>query len=139
MSSHKWTVSQAAQILGVSEKTIYRRIKSGKLKAKIEGTSPTAHWMITPVDTKKLLSSQKDRQESGQESGQDRQSISGQEISIIAILKEQLKEKDRQIGELHVLLREAQGQIKAILPAPEQHEEQTLTKPTKKKHWWWPF
>ena len=39
MSSQKWTVSQAAQTLGVSEKTVYRHIKSGKLKAKIEGAA----------------------------------------------------------------------------------------------------
>lgn len=124
MSSQRWTVSQAAQALGVSEKTIYRRIKSGQLKASLHGSPPTIHWMIEPVVNIGQLSRQED------------QGITSQEpTAITEILREQLQEKDRQIAELHVLLREAQGQIKTLLPAP-RGEEQI---PMRKRRRWWPF
>jgi len=136
MSSQKWTVSQAAQILGVSEKTVYRHIKSGKLKARIEGAPPTAHWMVDPVVKKGQLSGQSGGQPSGQGDGQDRLVTSSQEsTTVIEILREQLREKDRQIAELHVLLRASQGQINTLLPAPREEEQP----PVRKKHRWWPF
>jgi AraC-like DNA-binding protein len=122
-----WTVAQTAQALGVSEKTVYRRIKSGQLKARLEGQPP--NWIIEPVDISGHGGGHASRQQyicSG-EAGDGA-------ILTIEILREQLGEKDRQIAELHVLLREAHGQMERLLPAPQEEAQGA-----KARHWWWPF
>jgi hypothetical protein len=57
-----------------------------------------------------------ERKAGRQTSGTDRNVLQ----ATIELLKQQLQEKDRQIGELHVLLREAQGQIQKMLPMPSR-------------------
>ncbi len=125
MAGQKWTIDQAARALGVSEKTIYRRIKSGQLQATLEGTPPTEHWMIEPVAGGKeetIPDSVPDGKNQDKERGTD----------LIHLLEDQLREKDRQISELHILLRESQGQMKLLLP--ESTPEPTTR--VKKRHWW---
>jgi hypothetical protein len=108
----------------VSEKTIYRRIKSGQLVAKLEGQPTNPHWVIELVDV--------GRPQAGQRSGQGEDAGS----FVIELLREQLQEKDRQIAELHVLIREGQEQLRRLLPAPMNQQE---PHEPKKRRWWWPF
>ena len=125
MADMKWTIDQAARALGVSEKTIYRRIKSGQLHAALQGTPPTQHWMIEPVtDIRQDIAAEvtPDKDENKVEHPE----------TLIRILEEQLREKDRQISELHVLLRESQGQMVKLLPASTQESP----KPARKRRWW---
>ena len=125
MTGQKWTIDEAARALGVSEKTIYRRIKAGQLKATLEGTPPTQHWMIEPITD--VL------EDVIAESAWSREAKKKKESeSLIHILEEQLREKDRQISELHILLRESQGQVKLLLPESTQGNGT----PTKKRRWW---
>jgi DNA-directed RNA polymerase specialized sigma subunit len=84
--------------------------------------------MVDAVDTGRL----EGRQGSGHGTGQ----VEVEKSPVLEVLREQLREKDRQIAELHVLLRETQGQIERLLPA---HISQPETQMLKKRHWWWPF
>jgi excisionase family DNA binding protein len=102
MARQYWTLSEAAEALGVSDKTIRRRIRSGQIKAKMEH----GQWFVEQLDIGETTV---------------RQVSNGLEL-----LRKQLEEKDRQIAELHVLLRQAQEQTQRLLPMPS------------KKHWWNP-
>ena len=134
MSNQRWTVSEAARALGVSEKTVYRRIKSGRLSAKLEGGPDSPHWMIDRVDRVDGVDTvDRDR---GQVSRHRVEQIEAGKSPVLDVLREQLQEKDRQIAELHVLLREAQGQLQRLLPAPIGKTE---TYEHRKRRWWWPF
>ena len=128
-SDNRWTVSEAARALRVSEKTVYRRIKSGQLNARLKGQSPGAHWLIEPVDTGGHIA----RQE--YTCREDTVSLTA---ATVELLRGQLGEKDRQIAELHVLLRDAQGQLKGLLLAP-QGEGQSWGRDKNRRRWWWPF
>ena len=102
MGRQYWTLRETADALGVSDKTIRRRIKSGRLKAKMEN----GEWLVERVDTGQV----------------EVRHVS----SELEMLRRQLDEKDRQIAELHVLLRQAQEQVQRLLPMP------------KGKRWWNP-
>ena len=123
------TIGQAATTLGVSEKTVRRRIKRGLLNAKLMGDPP--HYEIEPVEIgiDEDLSSQKDQ---SVQAVMDHGHATGYNIAyqdLIDMLKEQLTEKDGQIKELHILLQGAQEQAGRMLTARVQ----------KKRNWWWPF
>jgi len=51
-SKYKIDVQEAKEILGVSRKTIYNRLKSGKLDGKKVPTDNTMKWMINEEDIK---------------------------------------------------------------------------------------
>jgi len=102
MSREYWTIGETAKKLGVSEKTIRRRIKCGELKARME----SGRWMVEWMDV-----------------GNEESSHVSSELEV---LRKQLEEKDRQIAELHVLLRQAQEQWQRFLPMPS------------KRQWWNP-
>lgn len=132
MTRQGWTISEAARALGISEKTVRRHIKSGRLKAWMED----GQWFIERAGKgqtegrHRVGSDQttgRQRVDTGERLGRQASSADrGALQATIELLKQQLQEKDRQIGELHVLLREAQGQIQKMLPAPS------------KRRWWNP-
>lgn len=115
MTRQGWTVSEAARALGISEKTVRRHIKSGQLKARMED----GQWLIERAGKGQTGGGHRVDSEGKvgrQASGTDRNVLQ----ATIELLKQQLQEKDRQIGELHVLLREGQGQIQKMLPVPSR-------------------
>ncbi|MBN2185912.1 MAG: helix-turn-helix domain-containing protein [Dehalococcoidia bacterium] len=137
MARQGWTVGEAARALGISEKTVRRHIKSGQLKAWMED----GQWLIERagkertegghrVDSEEEVGRQRvdndqttGRQRVDTEERAARQASSADRSTLhatIGLLRQQLEEKDRQIGELHVLLREAQGQIQKLLPMPSR-------------------
>ena len=132
MTRQAWTVTEAARTLGISEKTVRRHIKSGQLKAWMEN----GQWLIERagkgrtegrhrVDSDQTMGRQ--RVDTGERAARQASSADRSTLqATIGLLKQQLEEKDRQIGELHVLLREAQGQIQKMLPMPSR------------RHWWNP-
>ncbi|MQF65079.1 hypothetical protein FIM04_03040 [SAR202 cluster bacterium AC-409-J13_OGT_754m] len=140
------TIGQTAATLGVSEKTIRRRIKKGLLNAKLVGEPP--HYeieaseigfneelssqsddFVQPVSDPEGLSSQSDEfvQPVSDPSGDTTQNKDYRDL--LDMLKEQLSEKDGQIKELHILLQAAQEQAGRILTAGGE----------RRRRWWWPF
>jgi excisionase family DNA binding protein len=101
-------LNDAAQLLGVSTKTVWRKIKKGELPAqKVNG-----QWLIE-VELPSGQSGQGFSQEHDTASGQYRQTFEiSTEIQVlkatIEFLRGQLEEKDKQISELHVLLLQKQ-------------------------------
>jgi|GEM_PF-1332300 len=112
------TISEAANVLGVSEKTVRRRIKDGSLPAQLVGEPP--RYEIADEAIASLASALPSSRDGWSEEisamlSQLADALQGQ-------LKEkdrQLEEKDRQIRELHVLLQTSQEHLsRAMLPAP---------------------
>ncbi len=112
------TIAQAASTLGVSEKTVRRRVKNGSLPAQLVGDPP--HYEIAPEDLGIV------QEESTPPIDVDQDAL---EYALIEALKAQLQEKDRQIKELHILLQGAQEQASRMLNAGNGHH----------RRWWWPF
>jgi excisionase family DNA binding protein len=101
--SREVTVDEAAKLLGVSRDTIMRRIHKGELEAHQE-PRPQGHvWRVTipdkPADNPLVDALTRELE-----------TLRG----VVELLKEELAQKNTQIQELHVLLREAQS----ALPAP---------------------
>jgi len=112
------SIVQAASTLGVSEKTIRRRIKSGSLRAELVGDP--RRYEIDPADLDSVQEESTPRMDSDQDTVYP---------ALIQILREQLQEKDRQIKELHILLQGAHEQAGRMLTAGNGH----------RRRWWWPF
>ena len=117
------TISQAATTLGVSEKTVRRRIKSGTLPAALVGDPP--HYEIDSEIVKGLQAQNLQDDPNDNDEGETDKG----HLSLIHILQDQLQEKDRQIKELHILLQGSQENYSRMLTSGNGH----------KKHWWWPF
>lgn len=106
---------------GVSERTIRRMIKAGTIKATLVGSGPHRHWEIDEEEVAKI----------GKPEPEVMDGLVASLNATIAMLKEQLDQKDRQIRELHVLLQQAQEQAARMLPPGNGHE--------RRRRWWWPF
>jgi transposase-like protein len=98
------TITEAARRLGISERTVRRRLHNGDLPGRQLATPQGFVWTVEmPDDTP-----------NGQSNGKP---IDGEPEALrelVAVLKDQIETKDQQIKELHVLLQQAQ----AALPAP---------------------
>jgi excisionase family DNA binding protein len=112
MARQQVPLNEAAQILQVSTKTVWRRIKRGEIPAhKVNG-----QWLVDvepPSGQTGQATEQTTRQETGHLSGQPVQGVeSSTDIQVlrntIEFLQHQLEGKDRQISELHVLLLQKQ-------------------------------
>lgn len=106
MSEQEIPIKVASEALGISPKTVWRRIQKGEIPArKVAG-----QWLVD-------IGQQQDREDklSGQK-GQGVMSDLAILQSTIEVLRQQLEQKDRQISELHILL--AQKQLPEPLPEP---------------------
>ncbi len=110
-------LSEAARLLGISESTARRRLRNGELPGRQVPTKQGFVWRVEVDDA--LVADNPDPGELG--------ALRGLVASLneqLALLKsqvlsqqEQLGAKDTQIGQLHVLLQQAQ----AALPAAGDH------------------
>jgi hypothetical protein len=117
------SIKEAAHLLGVTEVTIRRRIRNGDLQAHQQERPQGFTWMVEVPDDMPLLASDEVATPEFHKALQD---IIRRQDETIAQLHEQLQTKDqqleakdRQIGELHVLLQQAQ----AALPAPKEDRQ----------------
>jgi len=103
------TISEAAQHLKVSERTVRRRLHSGNLPGRQMSTPQGFTWLIELAnEPPEQLSNNGDFTALRE---------------LVEVLKAQLENKDKQIQELHVLLQ----QSKTALNAPTTN------------HQWWQF
>jgi hypothetical protein len=113
------TISQAARLLGLSEKTVRRRVVRGELPGIQEATPQGYIWFVDIPD-------QPPESETETPSGEVqalrelnvalRDRVDAQDRELEA-KNQQLAAKDEQIRELHILLQQAQ----AALPAPRDN------------------
>jgi hypothetical protein len=128
-TASQWlTVSQAAARLGVSERTVQRRCKSGKLAAKLESGEEGTAWL---VDGSKLPTGA-----DTQNTSESRQSVvsvptgaanvpTGADSGLLehlrvenAFLRGLVEQRDRDAAELRAALREAlRMSNRALMPA----------------------
>jgi excisionase family DNA binding protein len=113
-------LKEASQWTGLSERTLRRFIKEGKINAVMVGAGSTRHWDISPEALEGHVRNM---------DGHDM--TNSEECTNCAWLRQQidrydrqLEVKDTQISELHVLLQTAQK----ALPAPQG-----------RRRWWWPW
>ncbi len=94
------TVAEAARILGIPEKTVRRKVRTGELRGAQVHTAQGLRWMVEVPD------------------GTPHQDPHNEDCAalreVIALLKEELEARRREVQELHVLLQASQ----AALPAP---------------------
>jgi excisionase family DNA binding protein len=96
------SVTEAAQLLGVSEKTIRRRVHSGRLQATQVSTRGVYAWLIDIPDDQL-------EPDSGElQALRDRVAAQDRELDV---KNEQIRELNGQIRELHVLLQQAQAAL----------------------------
>jgi hypothetical protein len=116
---------EARERTGLSEKTLRRLIKEGKLQAELIGSGPTHHWEVSEEALDGL--GRKDAGH-GTEYGSTE---SVPECPNCHWMREhldaQLAEKDKQIEQLHVLLQRSLEHGQSALPAPQG------------RRWWWPW
>jgi hypothetical protein len=108
-------LSDAARLLGISESTVRRRLRNGELPGKQVPTKQGFVWKVEVDD--ELVA---DTPDSGELAALHGLVTSLNEQlallkSQVAAQQEQLVAKDTQIGQLHVLLQQAQA-----LPAPRE-------------------
>ena len=123
-------IAEAARKLNVSEHTVRRWLRSGQLSGDQMATPQGYTWMVElPEDGPGVDSIERVEYGEKAEYG-DSKTIEVFE-ELVSTLKvqvtsqgEELEAKNRQIGELHVLLQQAQ----AALPAPREEQ-----------HTWWRF
>jgi len=108
------TISEAARRLGLSEKTVRRRLHNGELPGTQLSTPQGFTWM---VDLPEEVPSE---DANGGDRGEDHSDLR----ELVERLKEELGRKNTQIEQLHVLLQ----QQALALPAPKENG-----------HSWWQF
>jgi hypothetical protein len=117
------TVFEAAQCLGISPDTVRRRIGNGALKARKAVNGQNFTWRVELPDdvVASCLRTQETPDSTREHSLEESvQALLDSQAALISTLQaqvqaqlQQLEAKDKQIQELHVLLREARE-----LPAP---------------------
>ena len=107
------TITEAARRLGISERTVRRRLHNGDLLGRQLATPQGFVWTVEMTDDVP------NDQANGKAADGELEAFR----ELVAVLKDQVETKDQQIKELHVLLQQAQ----TALPAPRDHRS------------WWRF
>jgi DNA-binding transcriptional MerR regulator len=89
------TIAEAARRLGISERTVRRRLHNGELQGRQVATPQGFVWTIEMPD--------------GLPDGKSADSELEALRELVDLLKDQVETKDQQIKELHVLLQQAQA------------------------------
>ena len=101
------SISEAARQLGISERTVRRRLHNGELAGSQTATPQGFVWTVALPDV----------MPEGMTSG----NVSDGEVAalreLVTVLERQVETKDQQINQLHVLLQQSQ----AALPAPKEN------------------
>ena len=135
------SVTEAANLLGVSEETVKRRLRRGELRGERRRRPQGYVWLVDLLDESfsttthdHSTTTQGDRGDhdtdhntSGDEGHYLLQEMVEMLQTQVKAQQEQLESKDRQISELHVLLQQAQERVNRMLPPP------------RRRRWWWPF
>jgi excisionase family DNA binding protein len=155
-----YSVNETASILGLSEKTIRRRIKSGTLTNKKVGREYQIYIATEDLplqDDPTITKVKEDKTSTSKPGTKKEQPEEQKETSLLDVLIKQLDEKDKLIKELNERIREAHvlasgrllgngkpeeqeqdsGEIIYATGQVEQERGDVDTKPTKdKKHLW---
>jgi excisionase family DNA binding protein len=116
------TISEAARLLRVSERTIRRRLHTGELQGSRVSNSGGFAWMVeVPEDLPRDSPDSGEKVATATLIARMAAQIEAQQEQL-AVKDSQLESKDRQIEQLHVLLQQAQ----AALPTPRAG-----------RPWWW--
>jgi hypothetical protein len=114
------SIKEAARRLDVSDLTIRRRLNSGELQGIQEPKGKSHIWWVLMPEEKTKSEAENPEQELEDNSQGEVEALR----EMVAVLKEQLDAKDKQletrareVQELHVLLQQAQ----AALPAPRDN------------------
>ena len=102
------TISEAARRLGISEKTVRRRVHNGELPGTQVSTPQGFTWMVDMPD--EVPSDDNGVGESGNENHSDLR-------ELVETLKGELVRKNTQIEQLHVIIQ----QQALALPAPKEN------------------
>lgn len=115
MAQQHWTIKEAAEALGVSEKTVRRRIKDGLLEAQqIPGKYGTEYRIIVPEDTHPLDKSLDIEEETAL----------AKALDIIKALQEENERLAGQVGFLQAQVFELDSKVRL------------LTEPKRRRLWW---
>ena len=101
------TITEVARRLGISERTVRRRLHNGELSGRQVATPQGFVWTVEVPDDGP----------NGQTNGKAADGELEALRELVAVLKDQVETKDQQIKELHILLQQAQ----AALPAPREN------------------
>ena len=115
MAGQGWTVKQAAEALGQSEKTIRRRIKSGEIRAEQVPGKYGVEYRITDLKSTPAL-------DKGLDMIEDDALVKA--LDIVTALQKENERLAGQVGFLQAQLLEAESKIRL------------LTGPKPKQSWW---
>lgn len=99
------TLQQAAVTLGISEKTVRRRVANGSLLGRQVATPSGYRWMVTLDDP---IEPETPSEQPSQSPTADSDIIIGFLQGQVTDLRQQIAVKDEQIGHLHILLGQRQ-------------------------------
>ncbi len=133
MAERYWSIKEAAAVLGLSEKTIRRRIKDGSIKAEQITGKYGVEYRIMDLNSvpAEVMEGNGWELDSG---GEERRLSVGEEgalnkaLDMIRDLQAEVEKLSAQVGFLQAQLMEAQNRIK-LLSAPKQPWWQRLL-------WW---
>ena len=121
------TVEETAIELGVSKTTIYNKLKLKEYKCKIvkkQGKSMIDDSLFNLIQeslkVKSIIENEESDNEANEEISIDRESLFNLNQELIENLLDQLKEKDKQIAELHKLIENSQVLLKEEQKKSEQ-------------------
>ncbi|MDA1128985.1 MAG: helix-turn-helix domain-containing protein [Chloroflexi bacterium] len=105
------TITEAARRLGISERTVRRRLHTGDLMGSQTATPQGFVWTI------ELPDDMPHDQAIGHDNGNSDSGEVGVLREFVAVLNHQVDAKDQQIKELHILMQ----QIQVALPLPKEN------------------